>query len=1422
MTLANLKTRDSGYSWADVTKLDCAVVLGSAGAGKTRELLELANQLRVSGTPAFVFRIEALLRLPAEQSLSPFDDGAAAAFSRWKKSGGPAVALLDALDEARLPDARNTSSLSDALTKLSASVGKSGKELKFVVTSRASEWQADTDLLAIRTVVKGLRPQTNGNTEVSVKTFRLNPLRAADVEAIAASRDIDVSEFIAAIDNAKAANLVSQPLDAQLLIDLWKNAIDTGQEPTSVFRSRLRVYDDIVGFRLRTESGQERRSNLDPLHGRRGCEKLAAISLLTDIQDFTTDHATSHAIYAPSVLSTDVERWTMAEVRQLLSFGIFQPSVSGRVRFAHPELRDYLAACHFRTAIERNAGSLEALQPLLARGLGHTEIPQSTEHVFGWLAAINRIARKLVIQLRPALLIETGDPTALTLDEKSQALRSHVAAYQDRKYRGEWFYHQDVRDFASPDLAPAIRELLPFARSPEVRELLLEMCRFGGMSTLVPELNAIACDNTEPLRVRAEACFALADLGDHSFSQSVMSAALLSNAPDHDDTQSAPSWNLFVVSALNYCVPAGASVLEAIALTNRLRREAKNCSSATSFHFQEFVSRLTVDEAARWLQIFLQFAKGHRNPDRDMMPSRVPRFRALGQPICQCLDRILSEDPAIVPSQVTLEALEFAFSIARSPDYSLRETGFVALAQTLWAMPDLKHKLLTMRMGLFADVTRNDYWVAHQAIDALNLDRSGEKHDIFTAEDAHQLLELMKEGGSETELVFTCASTLVRQIRDQAERDKAVSLLTLYARRYGGPELKRAYGRLAPIWRFKNQFRHVHQYKIRRWLRTRHAAITNFLWGIYNTIVLLRRGRKLADGYETGMLVWAVRKSPNHLGSEVIEKAKMRHGAWISMLFASGFKQYWKANDITYAERNTYGASIGLTGLALEDQNDLANLPDELVERAFRYGFANMNGFPDWLSELAHQKPATFVDAASRILEEDVRESDETQYYSQGLSRIAYSDNNIRALIARPLLNILLQNPPPTNLRDLELAVSLVARSTIVDAASVVPFLRQAFVNATTRFSMNEAWIWLDGLFCVEPATGWAAWTSAFGREWSPSSRALFFRYLGRETTSYSRAEEKKNERDNLTTDADTLCSLVKAAYQVWPPSNDPIHEEAYSPGIAEKATSKRSYFLGTLTALGSERALACFDQLAADPDLREHRDTFLYNRDKMVRASVRRNFLCPSDASVFLNSFSKPPSTVEEFRALVKRHLVALLEKLHHSDDDEAFMFRSGRGKEDDLRNWLSGRLRDIGSQHYEVIREQEVAIENRPDLRIHSRNPELGLISVEIKMADEPHWTGDVLIDKIQTQLADQYMFENGSHTGFYLLANGACPRVRVIHPKTKLIVRKAFSKKIGGKAVNFLGLIDAANTKASSVTAALSGNKHVEVIAADLSER
>ncbi len=1419
------KGEKAGAFWKELEELDCAVILGSAGSGKTREVLEQAKAMRLLGHSAFVLRLEALCRNPVEASFSPQDGNASVSFTDWKNKGGCAFAFLDALDEARLPDARNSSALADALAQLSASVGKAGKSLKIVMTTRPTEWQGESDKATIQSALKGLRASPNAGTEQSepkVKVFRLGSLDTDDITALAVSRHVEPEPFLAAIDKAKVANLATQPLDVHLLLDAWSEEISSGREPASAFTSRRRIYEDIAHSRLRVEHGQERRSNLDRFQARYACEKLAAAAVLSDVRDFTSETGLQGAILAELALATDIDKWSERDVRQLLSYGIFHPSISGRVRFAHKEIQDYLAACYFDRAISKNAGSTEVVSPLLAKGLGPNEIPQSTEHVLGWLSTLNPIGRKLVTQLRPALLIETGDPTALTAEEKSRALASQVSLYEDRKYRGEWFYQTDVQTFATPDLAPAIEEQLAVAKSPEVRELLVEMARFGKMTELGQGLAEIACNNEEALRVRTEACLALAELNLTSFANEVLSAALSAPSPEHEDTDSAPSWNMFQSAALSYVYPAGVPIIDAIALVARLRREARNYSSIAPHYLDEFASKIPADECIHWLQIFLRFAAGPRSQQNEWMPTTKSRFTGLTSAICSLLIRALETAPDICPRELIFDAAEYLFQRDQIHDFSGRNRHYEELAERLRPLTDIKAQMIQRRIDRFAQA-RSAHMIAYHAVDPLQFKNDDRNVSIFAVEDVEAFCSRLKLATDKEakEIAADSARQISEKLTDPEERGRAGKLISTSIRKYGTKELRAPYSIFAPFMRIYYRFRHVHYYKIRRRVNVFRDRVSGTFRRAKNAVQFVQESRAISEGNAVHRLVWAVRKHSNELGHETVAELRKDYGKWVAGKFSQGFRNYWRKNTIAYAERNTYGANVGLTGLALEQDGDMAGLSNIELGNAFRFAFCNLNNFPDWFYEFAEKKGDIFKSVAISMVEASLQEENDREFSSDAFSRIAYSNDKIRELLANEIFQKLQVWGAPSNRHDLDIALNIIARSPSVDASAATDYLVQGFEAAAVSFSFSEAWSWLDALFIVNANAAWGAWLAMFGTSWSTSNKALFVRFMGRERRSFSRAEELEAERNDLAENPEVLEHMTRASYLIWPPSRDPRHEDVYSPDIEDKATDRRGWYLNTLTGLGTKEALDALERLVSDPLLIDHRDTFLFQRDKMVRSSARRPTLSIQESIAYLNTLTKSPTTVDEFRAMVKRHINALLEQLHHSDDDESYLFRRDGATEDDLRNWLSGRMREIGKEHYEVIREQEVATENRPDLRIHARKVELGLISVEIKLADKG-WTGDVLVDKVKSQLADQYMHENGSHTGFYLLANAAKPKKKKVDKKTKEVLRKAFSKKVSGRFVDFVGLIEAVEAKAAIVTTGLGGGKVVDVISVDLSEK
>ncbi len=1419
--LLGLQGKKQGNTWDDILKLDAAIVLGAAGSGKTTEVLNQAAQLRAEGTYSFVLRLEALCRQPLHKSFVPGDIESPLSFTTWRKRGGKAVVFLDALDEARLPQAKNTSALLDALSHLSEGVGRGGANLKLVITTRGSEWQGSADLALVTSGLRRLRELADKDIQPKVSVFRLSNLNVEDIRAIANSRDVEGDRFIQAVNASLSANLMRQPLEVHFLLDLWKEEIARGKPPEKAFSSRSLVFERIVSTRLRAEHGQERRSNVDPISARRACEKLAAAVVVSGVRDLSAVGESPHTMSALQILATDTDRWSEMETRQLLSCALFHPSVGGSIRFAHRELQDYLAASFFGHAIDTNAGSLEVVSPLIATGLGARQVPQSSEHVLGWVATLNPTSRKSIARLKPSLLIETGDPRSLSVDERAEALKAQGALYEDRRFRGEFFYHDDIRKFATPELASAVQSLMDVAKSPEIREFLVEIARFGRMTVLSDRLGSIVSDPGEALRVRTEACFALAEFGHPEHAAQVLQAALLAPQPEPDDTDAAPSWNMFQVAALTYAYRTTATILDVITIIARLTREASNYSSMTSDLIVGLLEQLNDQEKRDWLSVFLRFAWRERNPDHYQMPRVTQRYQMLAPAIGRIVLDLLGKDRT-EDIDLLLDALEYLFAVEAGHSISKQRVPANELTLALQPQTRLKHALLRRRITLF-DPAKSESKVAFGVVYPIGFGHNAQSTSVFQHEDVLRFCEDMSNARSERDLhlAFEIAGDILSALRDRSQWQRAQDAITSAVKKYGDAELRRSALRRSFVRRLWLRFQHDYRYRMERQVRAIGEGALGSYWRARNAMTFVWRRHAIESGSDRRILLWATRLSVNDLGPNTIEEIKKSYGKAVARWFATGFRAYWRRYPISRDDRATYKAYAGLTGLALEPSEHLKGISADEAANAFGYAFCNLNGFPDWTASLAAPHTETFMAVCIPLLREEFASaSSGDRTPSESLSKIAYSTLAIRSAIA-PFLFSELQRGQLTGSDDLEIAAHIVARSATIQSAHARDFFRLSFTNAAVSFDFKLAWIWLEALFETDAPAAWDALTNVFGNEWHGSAASVFLGFLGRERRRFSRAEEAEYERDDLITNPRVLGEMVRTSYLIWPPEKDLRHERVYSPGLLDRASERRHYYLQTLVGLNSAEALQVLEALSGDPRLVKFRDTFLYQMDQLVRNSARRLVYSVADAIAFVNGLSKAPTSIAEFRTLVRRHLTSLLFQLRNSDDDESYIFRRGRGSEDDLRNWLSARVRQVGNRFYTVIREQEVAVENRPDLRIHSRNEDLGFISVEIKMADEEHWSGDILMDKIKTQLADQYLLEEGSHTGFYLIANGSRPKEPELD-KTGAIKRKAFQKRVNGKLVSFVELNQCLAARAAEVTSRLPGNKIVEVIAIDLSEK
>ncbi|MEY8099141.1 hypothetical protein AB9F29_17210 [Falsihalocynthiibacter sp. S25ZX9] len=259
------------------------------------------------------------------------------------------------------------------------------------------------------------------------------------------------------------------------------------------------------------------------------------------------------------------------------------------------------------------------------------------------LSAFNVRDKEIVAKIRPALLIETGDPKALSLGDKELLLRNQAKLYDALRFRGEWFHHDDIKRFTHTGLSAVVGGLLDKSSSPELTDFLIEVARFGGMKPLAAKLASYIINPDVGYRTKSEACSALFEIGDTAHRASVLAAALTANCPDTNDTDAAPSWNMFQLKALQYCFEE-ATLLDCICLLARIQRERSNYSSATSQYLIEVLDSLSAQEKRKWLTILLRFAFDGRSENSQRLPSASASYKRFVPAIIYLASELVSRD----------------------------------------------------------------------------------------------------------------------------------------------------------------------------------------------------------------------------------------------------------------------------------------------------------------------------------------------------------------------------------------------------------------------------------------------------------------------------------------------------------------------------------------------------------------------------------------------------------------------------------------------------------------------------------------------------------------------------------------------------------------------------------------------------------
>ncbi len=260
--------------WSDLLELPRVIILAEAGAGKTDEVKAVARRLHSEGKAAFFFRLEHLV---SDFEIAFDETGTFVEFNAWLNRDEPAWFFLDSVDESKL---HKISAFKLAIKRFALKLGDQKHRAHIVITSRISEWQAQSDLAFIQNTLpfeeQITSKQEEGEDNVddlsnsserelsSVKTaeqkrvtpevFALCPLDQNQRRIFSQASDVpEIDSFLTAIEKSEAEIFSGRPQDLLELIDYWKRHRKIG--------NRAKLIENNITSKL-TENDQDRASEL--------------------------------------------------------------------------------------------------------------------------------------------------------------------------------------------------------------------------------------------------------------------------------------------------------------------------------------------------------------------------------------------------------------------------------------------------------------------------------------------------------------------------------------------------------------------------------------------------------------------------------------------------------------------------------------------------------------------------------------------------------------------------------------------------------------------------------------------------------------------------------------------------------------------------------------------------------------------------------------------------------------------------------------------------------------------------------------------------------------------------------------------------------------------------------------------------------
>jgi hypothetical protein len=143
-----------------------------------------------------------------------------------------------------------------------------------------------------------------------------------------------------------------------------------------------------------------------------------------------------------------------------------------------------------------------------------------------------------------------------------------------------------------------------------------------------------------------------------------------------------------------------------------------------------------------------------------------------------------------------------------------------------------------------------------------------------------------------------------------------------------------------------------------------------------------------------------------------------------------------------------------------------------------------------------------------------------------------------------------------------------------------------------------------------------------------------------------------------------------------------------------------------------------------------------------------------PTKVRDFHDHLDRTPTNHRELADLAVMRFLDLQDDLENRDESVAKILQRV-SEEPEIRNFLMHELRKASRGRYTITQEEEFADAKRPDLRFHGAGFDAP-VPAELKLAER--WTGPQLFERFENQLSGDYLRDNRSARGIFVLVNRA----------------------------------------------------------------